>query len=42
MMHGQGTFTYKSGRKRVGEFRKGKPWYVKNYDKKGKIEAEWS
>jgi len=41
MKHGQGTYTYKSGRKRVGEFRKGKPWNVKNYDKNGKIETEW-
>jgi len=41
IVHGQGTYTYKSGRKRVGEFRKGKPWNVKNYDKNGKIEAEW-
>jgi len=41
MKHGQGTYTYKSGRKRVGEFRKSKPWNVKNYDKNGKIEAEW-
>ena len=39
--HGQGTYTYKSGRKRVGEFRKGKPWNVKSYDKNGKIETEW-
>jgi len=38
---GQGTYTYKSGRKRVGEFRKGKPWNVKSYDKNGKIETEW-
>ena len=41
ILHGQGTYTYKSGRKRVGEFRKGKPWNVKSYDKKGKIETEW-
>ena len=41
MKHGQGTYTYKSGRKRVGEFRKGKPWIVKSYDKNGKIEIEW-
>ena len=41
MKHGQGTYTYKSGRKRVGEFRKGKPWNVKSYDKNGKIETEW-
>jgi len=41
MQHGKGTYTYKSGRKRVGEFRKGKPWNVKSYDKNGKIETEW-
>ena len=41
IVHGQGTYTYKSGRKRVGEFRKGKPWNVKSYDKNGKIETEW-
>ena len=41
IVHGQGTYTYKSGRKRVGEFRKGKPWNVKSYDKNGKIESEW-
>ena len=41
VVHGQGTYTYKNGRKRVGEFRKGKPWNVKSYDKNGKIETEW-
>ena len=41
MKHGKGTYTYKSGRKKVGEFRKGKPWNVKSYDKNGKIETEW-
>ena len=41
MMHGKGTYTYKSGRKRVGEFRRGKPWNVKNYEKNGKLEAQW-
>ena len=41
MMDGQGTFTNNSGIKTVGEFRKSKPWFVKNYDKSGKIEAEW-
>ena len=41
MQHGKGTYTYKSGRKKVGEFRKGKPWNVKSYDKNGKIETEW-
>ena len=41
MMHGQGTFAFISGRKRVGEFRKAKPWNVISYDKNGKIEDEW-
>jgi len=41
MKHGQGTYTYKCGRKRVGEFRKSKEWNVKSYDKNGKIETEW-
>jgi len=41
MQHGQGTYTYKSGRRRVGEFRKSKPWNAKKYDKNGKLEAEW-
>jgi len=41
IVDGQGTFTYKGGRKRVGEFRKGKPWNVKSYDKNGSIETEW-
>ena len=41
IMHGQGTYAYKSGRKRVGEFRKAKPWNVISYDKNGKIEDEW-
>ncbi len=41
MMHGQGTFEFKNGRKRVGEFRKAKPWNVISYDKNGKIEDEW-
>ena len=41
ILHGQGTYTYKSGRKTVGEFRKGKPWNVKSYYKNGKIETEW-
>jgi len=40
-MHGQITHTYKNGKKRVGEFRKGKPWNVKGYDKEGKVENEW-
>ena len=41
MQHGQGTYTYKSGRKIAGEFRKSKPWNAKKYDKNGKLEAEW-
>ena len=41
LMHGQVTHTYKSGKKRAGEFRKGKPWNVKSYDKNGNIENEW-
>ena len=40
-MHGQVTHTYKNGKKRIGEFRKGKPWNVKGYDKNGNIENEW-
>ena len=41
LMHGQVTHTYKSGKKRAGEFRKGKPWNVKSYDKNGNIEYRW-
>jgi hypothetical protein len=41
LMHGQVTHTYKSGKKRIGEFRKGKPWNVKSFDKNGNIENEW-
>jgi len=41
MQHGQGTYTYNSGKKKVGEFKKGKEWNVKSYDKNGKIETEW-
>ena len=40
-MHGQVTHTYGNGKKRVGEFRKGKPWNVKSYDKNGNIEYRW-
>ena len=40
-MHGQVTHTYENGKKRVGEFRKGKPWNVKSFDKKGKLENMW-
>ena len=39
--HGIGTYTFKSGKKRVGEFRRGKPWNAKFYDRNGKIEAEY-
>ena len=42
ILHGQGTYTYKSGRKIVGEFRKNKPWNAKKYNKNGKMEAEWA
>ena len=41
IVDGKGTYTYKNGRKRVGEFRKAKPWNVISYDKNGKIEDEW-
>ena len=41
LMNGQVTHTYKNGKKRIGEFRKGKPWNVKSYDKNGFIENEW-
>jgi len=40
-MHGQITHTYDYGKKRVGEFRKGKPWNVKSFDKKGNLENMW-
>ena len=41
LMHGQVTHKYVNGKKRIGEFRKGKPWNVKGYDKNGDIENEW-
>ena len=41
LMHGQVTHKYVNGKKRIGEFRKGKPWNVKGYDKNGNIENEW-
>ena len=41
LMHGQVTHEYNNGKKREGEFRKGKPWNVKGYDKNGNIENEW-
>ena len=40
-MNGQITHTYKNGKKRIGEFRKGKPWNVKGYDKNENLENEW-
>ena len=40
-MHGQVTHTYENGKKRVGEFRKGKPWNVKSFDNDGKLENMW-
>jgi hypothetical protein len=40
-MHGQVTHTFGNGKKRAGEFRKGKPWNVKSYDKNGNIEYRW-
>ena len=35
--HGQGTYTYHDGRKRVGEWNHGKPWNPTIYDKNGNI-----
>ena len=40
-MHGQMTHTFENGKKRVGEFRNGKPWNVKSFDKKGNLENMW-
>ena len=40
-MHGQMTHTYENGKKRVGEFKNGKPWNVKSFDKKGNLENMW-
>ncbi len=40
-MDGQITHTYDKGKKRVGEFRNGKPWNVKSFDKKGNLENMW-
>jgi hypothetical protein len=39
--HGQGTFTWKNGAKRVGEFRKGKLFNIAEYSKKGSIIKKW-
>ena len=41
MLHGQGTYTYKSGIIKVGEFKRGKPWNVKIFNKEGIVEEEW-
>ncbi len=41
LMHGQVIHEYQNGKKREGEFRKGKPWNVKGYDKDGNLENEW-
>tara|TARA_B100000579_G_scaffold365586_1_gene325020 strand:+ start:384 stop:1346 length:963 start_codon:yes stop_codon:yes gene_type:complete len=40
-MHGQITHSYDNGKKRVGEFRNGKPWNVKSFDRKGSLENMW-
>ncbi len=41
LMDGHVIHIYKNGKKREGEFRKGKPWNVKGYDKEGNLENEW-
>ena len=38
---GQGTYTFSSGTKGVGEFRKDKPWNVTEYDKNGNISGKY-
>ena len=38
---GQGTYTFSSGTKGVGEFRKDKPWNVIEYDKNGNISVKY-
>ena len=38
---GQGTYTFSSGTKGVGEFRKDKPWNVTEYDKNGNINGKY-
>ena len=40
-MHGQISHSYENGKKRVGEFRKGKPWNIKSFDEKGDLENMW-
>ncbi len=40
-MHGQITHTFDKGKKRAGEFKNGKPWNVKSFDKKGNLENMW-
>ena len=37
IVNGQGTYTFRSGIKGVGEFRKDKPWNINEYDKNGNI-----
>ena len=39
--HGQGAYSYPDGGKVVGEFRGGKDWNTKEYDKNGKILGKW-
>jgi len=39
--HGQGAYSYPDGGKVVGEFRGGKDWNTKDYDKNGKILGKW-
>jgi len=38
--HGQGTETLPNGQL-VGEYKDGKPWNVKGYDKEGNIIGKW-
>ena len=38
---GQGTYTFSSGTKGVGEFRKDKPWNVTEYNKNGNINGKY-
>ena len=38
---GQGTYTFSSGTKGVGEFRKDKPQNVTEYDKNGNISGKY-
>ena len=39
--HGHGTYTFSNGGKVVGEFRGGKDWNTKEYDKDGNIIGKW-